>query len=122
MRTAFYSSLVALLVGTGVGLAQDPDDHDHPQTPPQTARGNCVYGSAEYLLFWFRKSPEPVPLVTTTSATTFVPFTTGALDQPRTSVVLGGSDIDPQEHSGGLFTLGVWCDEAQTNALEGSYF
>src|SRR5437764_1444056 len=50
-----------------------------------------LWFSAEYLLWWFKKSPMPVPLVTSSPATA---GSTGALNDPTATVVLGGQDLD----------------------------
>lgn len=81
---------------------------------------NCVaqtYASAEYLLWWYKDSRLP-PLVTTGSTTDLFP---GALGQPGTGVLIGGS-IGHEEQSGGRFRLGHWFDEHQMFGVEANYF
>jgi hypothetical protein len=73
-----------------------------------------VWGSAEYLLYRIR-NPNVPPLVTTTGNLTGAEllalrtanpaFNPGALGQPGTSVLVGGS-VDMGDFNGGRFTLG----------------
>jgi hypothetical protein len=84
-------TLVAVLALTGVAGAQTP------------AAG--LYGSAEYLLWWTKDSPAPVPLVT------------DDILAPGTRVLLGGDDIGLGARNGARFTLGYrltpdWAVEA----------
>jgi hypothetical protein len=76
----------------------------------------CIYGSAEYLLWWIRDSRVP-PLVTTGPASS-----QGILGQPGTTILLGGSPLSNDERSGGRFTLGYWLDNCKTLGIEGSFF
>jgi hypothetical protein len=76
-----------------------------------------VWLSADYLLWWVRNGPLPVPLVTTGSPLDAVP---GALGQNNTVVLFGNRPLDFGAFSGvrvtGGFDLGTgW-------AVEGSYF
>lgn len=92
MNSVVVVALVAVLCLTGVASAQTP------------ALG--LYGSAEYLLWWTKDSPAPVPLVTN-----------GRLDQPGTQVFLGGDDIGLGGRNGARFTVGYslnpdWAVEA----------
>lgn len=83
---------VALALGlSGVASAQGP------------ATG--LYGSAEYLLWWTKDSPVPVPLVT------------DDVLGPGTRVLLGGDDVDLGHRNGARFTVGYqlgadWAVEA----------
>jgi hypothetical protein len=45
----------------------------------------------------------------------------GVLGPPTTQILYGGTGINNEEHSGGRFTLGFWCDEEQSFGLEGSF-
>ncbi len=86
---------------------------------------NRLWASAEYLLWWFKRSPEPVPLATLVPPPTrAVPGSPpiGAIGGPGTSVVLGGDGIGTSTRSGGRFTAGFWFDPDQTWGLEGSFF
>jgi hypothetical protein len=78
------------------------------------------YVGAEYLLWWTKKSPIPVPLVTTTTDTTQMPLAT--IGANGTSVVLGNQDLDTSARSGARFTAGWWCDARGELGLEASYY
>lgn len=74
---------------------------------------------AEYLLWWTRGDQSP-PLVTTgVPGTTPLP---GALGQPGTSVLYGGTGGDNRPRSGGRFTAGFWLDPCRRFGLDASYF
>jgi hypothetical protein len=77
------------------------------------------YASAEGLRWWFKGSPVPVPLLTTTSDPTARPL--AAFNEPGTTVLLGDQDLGGG-HWGGRFTLGGWLDDRRQIAAEGSYF
>jgi hypothetical protein len=85
----------------------------------QTDRPSRWYGGAESLLWWFKGSPVPVPLLTTTSNPNAMPV--AALDDPNASVLLGNQHLDTGAHWGARFTAGYWIDERQQIAVEGSY-
>jgi hypothetical protein len=84
------------------------------------------YARAEFLLWWLKSDPVP-PLVTQGSS--LLPPDTGAenvpnpgaLGMPSTVVLLGGT-IDPEEHSGGRFTVGQRFGAEQTFGLEANFF
>jgi hypothetical protein len=82
--------------------------------------GNRFYISAEYLLWWFKKSHVPVPLVTTTSRPDLTP--TAALGQDGTSILLGNQNLDTSTRHGGRITAGLWCDDRREIGVEASYF
>jgi hypothetical protein len=56
--------------------------------------------------------------VTSGSPTDLIP---GALGQPNTQVLLGGS-FEKEEHPGARFQAGYWLDECHTIGVEGSFF
>jgi hypothetical protein len=79
----------------------------HELNPPHHGpRGYCVYGSADYLLWWVRQRPSPILL------------TTGPLGTPGTAVILGNSDYDDQIRQGARATVGTWLTPLQTFGLE----
>jgi hypothetical protein len=90
-------TVVLALSGTAAAQAPSPD-------------GGSLYGRAEYLLWWTKNSPTPVPLVTD-----------GVLG-PGTRVLLGGDDVDLGHRNGGRFTLGYWLTGDRAWGVEGSGF
>jgi hypothetical protein len=130
MGKRLLSCLFALAVGGSTVLAQEPAG---PGTPaPVVADGspveavgrpaddNRLWLSTDYLLWWLKKSPLPVPLVTTTSDLTSQP--PAALFQSGTSTVLGNQDLGSGAHSGGRFGAGGWIDEHHSIGLDADYF
>ncbi len=83
-------------------------------------QGSRWYGSAESLLWWFKDSPMPVPLLTTTSNPNSMPV--AGLNDPNTSVLLGNQSLGTGVHVGGRITAGMWIDDRHEIAVEGSYF
>ncbi len=79
----------------------------------------CFWASAEYLLWWVKNAPEPTPLVTTGSLAGVNP---GALNDPTTRVLLGGTNENYGPFSGFRATLGGWLDTCETFGLEGTGF
>jgi hypothetical protein len=79
--------------------------------------------SAEFLIWWTKDAPCPVPLATT------APFVTnpanngppGALGNSDTTVVLGGSDIAQAPQLGGRFTLGRWLTDDARAGFEANF-
>lgn len=81
--------------------------------------GNRWFGSAEYLL-WFIKGQNVPPLLTTGPLTDPVP---GALGQPGTSVLFGGSGYANNPYSGLRLRGGYWFNDDHTWGLElGGFF
>jgi hypothetical protein len=70
-----------------------------------------VWFSAEYLLWWIKDSPLPVPLLST-----------GAIGAPGTSTLLGNQQIDNEGFQGGRFSAGYWFDDQHAWGIEGIYF
>lgn len=103
----------------GPPLVQDNDlGQEIIAETPAIVAGSGFYGSAEYLLWSLKGDTLPV-LVTSGSPTDQIP---GAVGQPGTSILFGGSDVADRWHSGGRFTLGYWLDGCKPLALEGSFF
>ena len=93
-----------------------------PPPPPGPAAGpNRFWFSAEYLAWWFKDSPVPVPLLTSAPATNSGPEP-GALGNRGTTILFGDSDIDTRLHDGARFTAGYWFDCDRTYGIEGDYF
>jgi hypothetical protein len=80
--------------------------------------GGRIYGSAEYLLWWYKGQAVP-PLVTSGTLSQTTP---GALGSPGTTVLFGGRDMENGSHSGGRFFLGYWLCDDHALGLEGGYF
>ncbi len=72
--------------------------------------GGRLYGGAEYLLWWTKNSPAPVPLVT------------DDVLAPRTHVLLGGDDVDVGHRNGARFTLGYWLTPDRAWGVEATGF
>ena len=93
------------------------------------SRAPRFYVTGEYLMWWLKDSPQPVPLVTAVPAA-LVPaaganlgdIRIGSLSDPNATVVLGGRDIDTGLRSGARFTAGMWLDDDRRLGVEGSYF
>lgn len=101
-----------------------------PETPVTSAstvhdtRTYQTWVRAEYLLWWVKNAPAPVPLVTTGDPNDGFPLvnSAGAIGQPATRVLFGNSDTDFGAFSGMRFTLGGWFDCCQTIGIEASGF
>jgi hypothetical protein len=65
-----------------------------------------LYADAEYLLWWVRKSPLPVPLLTGDRTNGANPATSGGLADPNTIVLFGNSGGDYNTLSGGRLRAG----------------
>jgi hypothetical protein len=97
--------------------------HGAPGSEPMAFGGesmdqasNRLYGSVDYLLWWFKDSHIP-PLVTTGP-----PGSSGILGAPGTVVLFGGSRFDSEDHSGVRATIGYWLGDCQKLGIEASYF
>ncbi len=88
------------------------------------ANTDRVWARSEYLLWWVKNAPLPIPIVTTGDPKVGFPTlnTAGAIGQPGTQVLLGNSSQDLGSFSGMRFTLGSWLDQEQLFGLEVSGF
>ena len=105
----------------GVAPAPLPD----PAMPMMSNGGEIEqasrwYVGAESLLWWFKDSPLPVPLLTTTSNPNAMPL--AAINDPNATVLLGNQNLSTGDHWGARFTAGFWIDDRHQIALEGGYF
>ncbi len=103
-----------------------------PEGPPPVAAGPWVEGpglpvsnsrvfvNLEYLHWWFKDSPLPLPLVTTTTDLNSQPL--AGIGQDATSVLVGNRGLDTGSHEGARFTGGFWFDNRQMLGVEGGYF
>jgi len=141
MRKRFCFSLVTVIAVASAALGQGPTTQDLPiaQLPtiidaaapgPEVGssatsdlvppEGDRFWVNADYLLWWFKDSPLPVPLLTTTSNPNSTPI--AAFTDPNTSVLLGNQDISTRVHQGARFNAGYLLDTHYQIALEGSFF
>lgn len=86
------------------------------------ASDNCGPGfwiSAEYLHWWVKKGPLLAPLVTLGNPAGANP---GAIGDPGTSVLFGGTGLDYGVISGARLTAGGWVEGTHSWGVEGSLF
>jgi hypothetical protein len=76
------------------------------------------YVSAEYLAWWVKGDATP-PLVTTGSVNDPIP---GALGQPHTQILFGGSDLGSGIRSGARVGAGYWFTDDHALGVDGSFF
>jgi hypothetical protein len=107
VRNAIVAGLFSLLFGAGIASAQTAVT-PASSSPPAAEPGRFSI-SAEALLWWFKNSPAPVPLVTD-----------GLLGEPGTKTFLGGEDLDTGANPGFRLTAGYAFTERW--GVEGSYF
>jgi hypothetical protein len=124
MRLQWMVLLAALLPLAGTASAQTMIAPPSPPPvemigaadgPPQSC--SRVWASAEYLLWWTKNSPLPVPLVTIGNTTDL-----GVLGAGSTRLLIGNENLDLGTRSGARFTLGGWLDNEAGIGVEGSYF
>lgn len=132
MRHGCAVSLFALTLSAALAAAQTPKpSHCPPCDDPCACICDCLcpcddpwdpsqlWVSAEYLLWWFKDSPLPIPLVTTTADPSAFPL--AAINQSTTTVLLGNQDIDTHTRSGARFLGGLWLDNGHRFGVEGGY-
>lgn len=132
MRKGILSSIGWALLGATLAVAQEPQATPLPDVPigepvpiviPQssgsydTVAGERFWLGGDYLLWWVKDGPMPVPLLSVGA-----PSNRARLDQPGTGVLFGGGDVDFDLFSGGRLTGGAWLDDAMTVGFEGSGF
>ncbi len=140
MRKGFFRSLLAwpgsvagVLTAAGLASAQAAA----PSAPPAVvavspgptvdltadgaACGPRIWGSAEYLLWWSKSTPLPVPVLTTGPIGVNGPGgRPGTLGEPGTVLLLGNENIGFGGQSGGRFSAGTWLGAGRVG-VEGSY-
>jgi hypothetical protein len=96
---------------------------------PENAPTYRIWARTEYLVWWVKDSPLPVPLVTTGDPRVgFDPNlvntvnTAGAIGQPGTTVLLGNGGVHFPAFSGLRVAAGAWIDPEQKVGIEGSGF
>ncbi len=94
---------------------------DHVDLPfvEKESCGPRAWFDGEYLLWWFKGSPIPLPLLTTAPAgsTSALP---GAIGNPDTGVLFGTTPTPSQAHSGFRVGGGAWLSDSV--GVEGGYF
>lgn len=90
-----------------------------PALMEECARPTCWF-NMEYILWWLKDSPQPPPLGTRFPGTATSP-PAGALGDPDTAVVIGGSPLDLEQSNGGRFTFGSWFSAEQRFGGEVTY-
>ena len=144
MRTRLFLVLGLVLTGSGMALGQSPllpiatapagaDPIGLPGAgpssglwpaadPAQPAHSDTFWASSEYLHFWPKATPLPIPLATTgnpgTAAAAGLPL--GALGTPGTAI-LNPDYLDYGPMSGGRVSAG-WIDSEGFLGLEASGF
>ena len=93
------------------------------------AAGYRAWARPEYLLWWVKNTPLPVPIVTTGDPNVgFDPNSVntinsaGAIGQPGTQVLVGGKNTNSEPFSGMRLTLGTWIGPDEVFGVEGSGF
>ncbi|HXG12445.1 MAG TPA: BBP7 family outer membrane beta-barrel protein [Gemmataceae bacterium] len=144
MRKGFLAALGTLLAGAGLSLAQPVPYPGTPLTegwlepgavhgfvsdeepgleedclPPDCGRPPLVWASAEYLLWWVKDGPLPLPLVTVGDPADIDP---GALGQPGTRILFGQRDLHYGSFAGGRLAVGSWLNKNRSIGLEGTLF
>jgi hypothetical protein len=103
--------------GSGSPLGPPPGAAMPVCTPFTNAMPCRFWFNADYLLWWTKDNHLP-PLLTTGSAGDAHP---GALDQPGTQVLFGGT-VGVDERSGGRFQVGYWFTDDHLIGWDGSFF
>jgi hypothetical protein len=82
------------------------------------------WARSEYLLWWVKNAPLPIPIVTTGDPNVGFPAlsTAGGIGQPGTQVLLGDSSQNFGTFSGMRITLGGWIDQEQIFGIEANGF
>src|SRR6266540_2161226 len=137
MRTGFVSAVLALLAGVGLARAQPAEPLTLPPStpssevvPPDLALApeltdgtldfsvdpvtNGFWVGGSYLHWWLKDRGLP-PLITKGSASDPIP---GALGQPGTVILFGGSFAETEAHPGARLTGGLCLNAARTIAIE----
>lgn len=86
-----------------------------PWVEEQATAGPNQWAEVEYLYWRMKHAPLPTPLVTTGNPTDVLP---GALGQPGTRPLFGGSGIDYGAFSGARLNVGGWLNCEQTIGIE----
>ncbi len=113
-------SLVGILTICTSLIAQSSDEFQRGACFDAGLQPNIrIWSDAEYLLWWSRKAPLPVPLVTTGSLDDLVP---AALDQPNTHTLFGNGSLENKMQSGFRLAARYWLGNRNNYAIEGTGF
>jgi hypothetical protein len=107
-RAALAGVLLLLFVRTDLVSAQSATTPTIATTGLVLAPGRFAAG-ADVLVWWYRASPTPVPLVTD-----------GLVGDPGTQVFLGGGSVDTGANTG--FRINAGYGLSARSALEGNFF
>jgi opacity protein-like surface antigen len=107
LRNAIVAVLVSVFISAAVASAQTGSSRQARGAAAPSEAGRFTI-SAEALLWWFKGSPAPVPLVSS-----------GLLNEAGTKVLLGGKDLDTNPNSGFRVTVGYSLTERW--GMEGSF-
>jgi hypothetical protein len=144
MGSRFLFALAGLALGAGAAWCQSPSGPPpspyavptltpaepvaspaEPAGPPANLSVPASNGSprwwlqADYLLWWVKHGPLPTPLAVTGSLADDFP---GALDQPNTQILFGGSGLRYRTVPGVRLGGGFWLDSDQILSVEASGF
>jgi hypothetical protein len=107
------------LVSTAAGPPAVPPPPPAPAPEPPPAGPDRFWFRADYLLWWTKDGPLPVPLLTTGPASAAI---IGGLSQQGTQVLFGGGDQDYDSANGLRLDLGAWLDDDRHWGLGARYF
>ena len=81
--------------------------------------GERIWGRAEYLHWWTKGMGTPA--LATTNPVGTSQDDAGVLGAAKSSILFGGDDLSDGSRSGGRFTLGMWLDPCQAQAIAVTY-
>jgi hypothetical protein len=111
VRTTTFALIVWLVMVAGQAYAQTAASDCASSAADPSCDRTRLYVKGEYLLWWTKDAPAPVPLVST-----------GLIGAPGTRILLGGEDVDTAERQGARFTVGGWLTSDFTWGAEARYF
>jgi len=110
-------------MSTGTTVAEAPTVYysETLSQPLENGLGATTWGSIDYLLWFAKGAPQNSLLVTTGDPAVGIPLV-GAINQPSTRVLYGGTPVNFGAFSGLRATLGAWLDNDSNIGIEGSAF
>ena len=126
MRKGILIALAVLALQADLARAQYADaDLAYPSALPhpilddiEECSSPTLWGQVDYLLWWVKDAPVPIPLVTTGTNSTLP----GALGQPGTRVLFGDQGVNFGPTSGVRLTLGAALDADHRFSVEATGF